>query len=61
MAMNMASQTEFSGELGPKGTKVIKQAPSLEELARKFPQLEILELLGQGGRPAKKNWTASWR
>lgn len=52
MAMNMASETEFSGEVGHNGTKVVKQAPSLEELAEKFPQLEILELLGQGGMGA---------
>jgi serine/threonine protein kinase len=52
MAMNIAPQTEFTGEGRPNGTKVGKPAPSLEELAGKFPQLEILELLGQGGMGA---------
>jgi predicted Ser/Thr protein kinase len=31
------------------GTAACSIPPSLEELARQFPQLEILELLGQGG------------
>jgi serine/threonine protein kinase len=52
MAMNLATQTEFTGEVGPHGTKVLKQAPTPEELADKFPQLEILELLGRGGMGA---------
>ncbi|MBE0541234.1 MAG: protein kinase [Verrucomicrobia bacterium] len=52
MAMNLATQTEFTGEEGPHGTKVLKTAPTPEELADKFPQLEILELLGRGGMGA---------
>ncbi len=52
MAMNMASQTEFGAEVGPNGTKVLKQAPSPEELARTFPRMEILQLLGRGGMGA---------
>jgi serine/threonine protein kinase len=52
MAMNLATQTEFTGEVGPHGTKVLKTTPSPEELADIFPQLEILELLGRGGMGA---------
>ena len=52
MAMNMATQTEFTGDVGPHGTKIIRPVPSPEELAAKFPQLEILELLGRGGMGA---------
>ena len=33
MAMNMATQTEFTGDVGPHGTKVIRPVPSPEELA----------------------------
>jgi serine/threonine protein kinase len=52
MTMNMASQTEVPSEAGPHGTRVLQPAPSPEELAAKFPQLEILELLGRGGMGA---------
>ncbi len=52
MAMNMATQTEFSDEAGQHGTRVLKQPPTPAELADKFPQLEILELLGRGGMGA---------
>jgi predicted Ser/Thr protein kinase len=54
MAMNMAAPTEFSGEAGPHGTKVLNQGPppTPAELAGKFPQLEIIELLGRGGMGA---------
>ncbi|MEP6664121.1 MAG: protein kinase, partial [Verrucomicrobiota bacterium] len=48
----MATETEFTGEFGPHGTKILKTAPTPEELAAKFPQLEILELLGRGGMGA---------
>ena len=50
--MNMATETQFTGEVGPHGTKILKTAPTPEELAAKFPQLEILELLGRGGMGA---------
>jgi len=45
VAMNFASMTAVSGEMGV-GTK---PAPSPEELAPHFPQLEILGFLGRGG------------
>src|SRR5205809_506832 len=50
MALNLATQTDVPGdEAGPQGTKVVKPSPSLEEIAKRFPQLEILEGLGRGG------------
>src|ERR1039457_3470557 len=54
MALNLATQTEAPGaEVGPGGTQVVlpkrEPAPPLEEIARQFPQLEILECLGRGG------------
>jgi serine/threonine-protein kinase len=51
-ALLQAEPTDFTGETGPHGTKVLNQPPSPEELAAKFPQLEILELLGRGGMGA---------
>ena len=54
MALNLAAQTEAPGaEAGPGGTQVVRPppepAPPLEEIARQFPQLEVLECLGRGG------------
>lgn len=54
MALNLASQTEAPGaDAGPGGTQVVppkpEPPPPLEEIARHFPQLEILECLGRGG------------
>ena len=54
MALNLATQTEAPGaEPGPGGTQRVapkpEAAPPLEEIARQFPQLEILECLGRGG------------
>jgi tRNA A-37 threonylcarbamoyl transferase component Bud32 len=54
MALNLATQTEApAGEIGPDGTKVAppkpEPTPPLEEIARRFPQLEVLECLGRGG------------
>jgi len=54
MALNLAAQTEAPGaEAGPGGTQVVppppEPAPPLEEIARQFPQLEVLECLGRGG------------
>ncbi len=54
MALNLATQTEAPGaDVGPDGTKVVppkpQPAPPVEEIARHFPQLEILECLGRGG------------
>ena len=42
MGVGLATQTEAPGESGPHGTKVLKPAPSPEEIARHFPQLEIM-------------------
>jgi tRNA A-37 threonylcarbamoyl transferase component Bud32 len=57
VAANLAAGTEIkTGELGPEGTLVVKPplepAPSIEEIAKLFPQLEILEILGRGGMGA---------
>src|ERR1017187_4692939 len=54
MGLDIATQTEAPGaEVGPGGTKGIapkpKPAPPLEEIARQFPQLEVLECLDRGG------------
>jgi hypothetical protein len=54
MSLNLATQTEApTGEVGPDGTKVAppkpEPSPPLEEIARRFPQLEVLECLGRGG------------
>src|SRR5689334_5978298 len=49
MALNLASQTE---EFGPQGTKVVTpklESLPVEEIAKHFPQLEIIEFLGRGG------------
>ena len=52
MAMNMATATEISGPAGSQDTQLISpplRAPAAEEIAKHFPQLEILECLGRGG------------
>jgi serine/threonine protein kinase/formylglycine-generating enzyme required for sulfatase activity len=49
MELNLVAPTEVPGEAGPHGTKVTKPLPTLEEVAKHFPQLEILEFLGRGG------------
>src|ERR1039457_710381 len=54
MALNLAAQTEAPGaEAAPGGTTGVppppESAPPLEEIARQFPQLEVLECLGRGG------------
>jgi tRNA A-37 threonylcarbamoyl transferase component Bud32 len=57
MALNLATQTDLPGDdVGPGGTKVVKPPPAPlptpEELAKLFPQFEILECLGCGGMGA---------
>src|SRR6266702_4760206 len=53
VALNLATQTEFPGETGPHGTKVSPLPPlQPEDLAKLFPNLEILECLGRGGMGA---------
>ena len=54
MGLNLSAQTEVPGdEAGPAGTQRMaakpEPPPPLEEIARQFPQLEILECLGRGG------------
>jgi tRNA A-37 threonylcarbamoyl transferase component Bud32 len=57
VAANMSAETDMNtGEAGPGGTIVVKPAPAPppppEEIAKLFPQLEILETLGRGGMGA---------
>ena len=49
MELNLVAPTEIPGEVGPHGTKVSKPLPTPEDLAKHFPQLEILDCLGRGG------------
>jgi serine/threonine protein kinase len=52
MAMNMATQTDVADETGAPGAKGGSPppiAPTPEEIAKFFPQLEIIECLGRGG------------
>jgi serine/threonine protein kinase len=56
VALNLATQTDVPGEAGPHGTVVNKPPPAPPlppaEIAKLFPQLEILECLGRGGMGA---------
>jgi serine/threonine protein kinase len=40
---------DITDPTGPHGTRVTKPPPPLDEIARHFPQFEILECLGRGG------------
>ena len=51
--MNLGPETEAPAEVGPGGTHVVNASSeepfSVAEVAKHFPQLEILECLGRGG------------
>src|SRR6266404_2245653 len=49
LGVGLATHTEASGDIGPHGAKVIQSPPAPAEIAKHFPQLEILECLGRGG------------
>ncbi|MDD1721849.1 MAG: protein kinase [Euryarchaeota archaeon] len=53
MAMNMAARTELTGEaaepIGAQKASTPKSPPTPEEVAKFFPQFEILQCLGRGG------------
>jgi len=49
MALHFATQTDVPGEAGPHGTKVVRPPLLPADIAKYFPQLEILECLGRGG------------
>ncbi len=56
VAANLTAETEIKSGEGPGGTVTAKPSsappPSPEEVAKLFPQLEILETLGRGGMGA---------
>ena len=53
VALNLATQTDVPGETGPPGNIAAKPPPLPPvEVAKLFPQLEILECLGRGGMGA---------
>jgi len=50
--LHLAPETEAGDAEGPNGTKVIKTVahpPAAAEMAKHFPQLELLDCLGRGG------------
>jgi tRNA A-37 threonylcarbamoyl transferase component Bud32 len=47
LGVGLAAQTEVTDDRGPHGTRIV--TPPEEEVARRFPHLEILGCLGQGG------------
>jgi tRNA A-37 threonylcarbamoyl transferase component Bud32 len=49
LGVGLATQTQAADGVGPHGTKVLKPPPAPADIARHFPQLEILECLGRGG------------
>ena len=50
MALNLASQTDFTGETAPHGVQTAASPPPApDEIAKHFPQLEIIACLGRGG------------
>ena len=49
MAVNMATQTQVSGEEGSSRAATKPTPPAPEEIASHFPSFEILECLGRGG------------
>ncbi len=50
MQMNLAGPTQMENETGAKAKR--PQAPSVEEIKPLFPQLEVLDFIGQGGMGA---------
>jgi serine/threonine protein kinase len=49
LALNLAAQTELTGETGPHGTKIVPATPAPADIAKFFPQLQIIACLGRGG------------
>ena len=52
MAMNLETHSQVEEPTGPHGTRIVPPPPRVPtpgELAKLFPQLEILECLGRGG------------
>ncbi|MCW5553112.1 MAG: protein kinase [Verrucomicrobiae bacterium] len=47
LGVGLTMETEATGDCGPHGTKIVP--PPEAEVARRFPHLEILGCLGQGG------------
>ena len=51
LALNLATQSHMAGDTRPPGSGPVTP-PTLEEVAKLFPQLEILRLIGIGGMGA---------
>ncbi len=49
LGVGLATHTEAGSDSGPDGTRVVQPPPAPAEIARHFPQLDILECLGRGG------------
>ena len=49
LGVGLATHTDATGELAAQSTKAPQAPPPPAEIARHFPQLEILECLGRGG------------
>src|ERR1039458_841624 len=49
LGVGLATHTDVTGELAAQSTKAPQAPPPPAEIARHFPQLEILECLGRGG------------
>jgi tRNA A-37 threonylcarbamoyl transferase component Bud32 len=49
MELNLSAPTEMPGDPGSHSAAATKPLPALEDVARHFPQFELLECLGRGG------------
>jgi serine/threonine protein kinase/ribosomal protein S27AE len=52
LGVGLATHTEAPGDFGPQGTRTLQPPSGPAEIAKHFPQLEILECLGRGGMGA---------
>ncbi len=52
LALNLATQSRMEGDTLPPNADPVVPPPTMEEVAKLFPQLEILRLVGTGGMGA---------